>query len=125
VGAFDVDEVETGAAGRRRADEVVHGAGIEEGCEHAVANGDVELHRVLETNAGDGVEGDEGLLLCLWWRIVQQIGSVIDEVRHLQKEQALPLVAAHIGLITIVAEALTASLCHLSRGQAAQLAGRR
>jgi hypothetical protein len=82
------------------------------------ADVDRDHHRVLGANVGDGVEGDDRV------RILGRLGASAPShsfvlaigrvVGHLRVEEALALVATDVGLIAIVAEALTAAFHHLS-----------
>jgi hypothetical protein len=66
----------------------------------------VELHGVLGSDPCAGVEGDQGLL-------GEQIRGIVDEISHLEVEEALALVAVNVRLVTVVAEALAVPLSHL------------
>jgi len=54
--------------------------------------------------------------------VVLTVGRVVAD---LQEEEALALVPADVGLVTVVAEALAAAFRHLGRRQAAKRLGRR
>ena len=109
-------------------DELVRRAAVEEGCEVVTMDVDGYQHRVLRADAGDGVQGDHRGGLLGWQgvgvsgrRAVLAVGRV---VAHLQEEEALALVPVDVGLVTVVAEALTMAFHHLSRGEPAELSRR-
>lgn len=45
--------------------------------------------------------------------LVSRFGGGVDEISHLEVEEALALVAVHVRLVTVVAEALAVPLSHL------------
>ena len=94
-----------------RLGEVVIRATVEVGEELVVVDVDVEVHGLLHTDDGGGVEGDNrGDRWFLAWRCLVRllsspvIGGVVNQEVGGLKEQALAPMAPHLGLITVEAQ---------------------
>jgi hypothetical protein len=110
-------KLERGAGGRLLGDEIVGGAGVEEGKEGDATELDAHLHHLTGADAGDHVDRD---LWLVGGRLVRPGVPLVVLERQVEEEDSLAdtVVAASEFLVAIEAEAQAVSLLHLCLGQA-------